>query len=203
MYLRQGELTLAERVLEHSLHIIHTADLEQIFPYTAARLGLTRVLLGKPDSGLSLLEEAVRIATHEGTAESTPALTMLGEAYLALERYEDAMDMATRARAIALERGERGYEAWTDWLRGASEVRRSRGSAEAASAHYARALALADTLGMRPLVAHCHLGLERLYRRTGNQEQAREHLTIATTMYREMDMRFWLEQAEAELQEIS
>ena len=34
--------------------------------------------------------------------------------------------------------------------------------------------------------------------RTGKREQAQEHLTTATTMYREMDMRFWLEQAEAE-----
>ena len=50
---------------------------------------------------------------------------------------------------------------------------------------------------MRPLVAHCHLGLGKLYRRTGQREQAREHLTTATTMYREMDMRFWLEQAES------
>jgi hypothetical protein len=54
---------------------------------------------------------------------------------------------------------------------------------------------------MRPLVAHCHLGLGKLYRRTGNREQAQEHLTTATTMYREMDMRFWLEQADGELKE--
>jgi hypothetical protein len=53
--------------------------------------------------------------------------------------------------------------------------------------------------GKRPLVAHCHLGLGTLSRRTGKREQARQHLTTATTMYREMDMRFWLEQAEAEL----
>jgi hypothetical protein len=52
---------------------------------------------------------------------------------------------------------------------------------------------------MRPLVAHCHLGLGKLYRRTGKRQEAHEHLTTATTMYREMDMRFWLEQAEAEL----
>ena len=51
---------------------------------------------------------------------------------------------------------------------------------------------------MRPLVAHCHLGLGKLYRRTGKPERAREHLTAATTMYREMDMGFWLEQGEAE-----
>jgi hypothetical protein len=52
---------------------------------------------------------------------------------------------------------------------------------------------------MRPLVAHCHLGLGKLYRRTDKREEAQEHLTVAATMCREMDMRFWLEQAEAEL----
>jgi len=51
---------------------------------------------------------------------------------------------------------------------------------------------------MRPLVAHCHPGLGKLYHRTGAREQAREHLTIATTMYREMGMTYWLEQAAAE-----
>ena len=44
---------------------------------------------------------------------------------------------------------------------------------------------------MHPLVAHCHLGLGTLYRSTGDDAQAREHLTIATTMYREMGMTFW------------
>jgi hypothetical protein len=51
---------------------------------------------------------------------------------------------------------------------------------------------------MRPLVAHCHLGLGKLYLRTDKREQAREHLTTATTMYREMGMTYWLEKAEAE-----
>jgi hypothetical protein len=54
-------------------------------------------------------------------------------------------------------------------------------------------------LGMRPLVAHCHLGLSKLYRRTGKRQEAQEHLGTATTMYREMDMRFYLEQAETEM----
>ena len=56
---------------------------------------------------------------------------------------------------------------------------------------------------MRPLVAHCHLGLGKLFRRTGKADQAREHLTTATTMYREMDMRFWLEKAKAEMRELA
>ena len=70
---------------------------------------------------------------------------------------------------------------------------------EAAVQHYREALVLASELGMLPLLAHCHLGLGKLDRRTGEREQAQEHLTTAMTMYREMDMRFWLEQAEAEM----
>jgi hypothetical protein len=52
---------------------------------------------------------------------------------------------------------------------------------------------------MRPLIAHCHLGLGKLYRRTDKREQAQEHLDTATLMYREMGMTYWLERAEAEL----
>jgi hypothetical protein len=70
--------------------------------------------------------------------------------------------------------------------------------ARSAETHYRRALALAEPRGMRPLVAHCHLGLGRLYGRTGQRPEAQEHLAIAAAMYREMVMPFWLEQAEAE-----
>jgi hypothetical protein len=54
-----------------------------------------------------------------------------------------------------------------------------------------------------PRVAHCHLGLGKLSRRTGERDQARGHLTTATTLYPEMDIRFWLEQAEAESRELA
>ena len=56
---------------------------------------------------------------------------------------------------------------------------------------------------MHSLVAHCHLGLGKLYRRTGEREQAQEQLITATTMYREMGMTYWFEQAEAELRELA
>jgi Tetratricopeptide repeat len=73
-------------------------------------------------------------------------------------------------------------------------LRRRRGEA-----HYRKALALAEPRGMRPLVAHCHLGLGKLYLRTDKREQAEEHLATATTMYRDMGMTYWLEKAEAEV----
>jgi len=51
---------------------------------------------------------------------------------------------------------------------------------------------------MRPPVAHCYIGLGNLDRRLGKFDEAQKHLTTATTMYREMDMQFWLEQTAAE-----
>ena len=63
--------------------------------------------------------------------------------------------------------------------------------------HYQQGLTLADDLGMRPLQAHCHLGLGTLYATTSRREQARTALTTAIALYSAMDMVFWLPQAEA------
>jgi hypothetical protein len=52
---------------------------------------------------------------------------------------------------------------------------------------------------MRPLVAHCYLGLGRLYHQTGRGEEARAELSAAIALYRAMDMTCWLPQAEAAL----
>ena len=74
--------------------------------------------------------------------------------------------------------------------------------AENAEGYYREALALAEPRGMRPLVAHCHFGLAKLHHRRGDREWAQEDLAIATAMYREMDMTYWLEQAEEELRQL-
>jgi hypothetical protein len=66
---------------------------------------------------------------------------------------------------------------------------------ELAHHRYTRAKTIGEELGMRPLVAHCHFGLGKLYRQTGKPDQAREHITTAMTMYREMGMEFRMKQA--------
>ena len=68
-----------------------------------------------------------------------------------------------------------------------------------AEASFQQALALAAELGMRPLMAHCHLGLGTLYQKIGRDEQAHGELTAAVEMYRAMEMTFWLDKAEAAL----
>jgi hypothetical protein len=52
---------------------------------------------------------------------------------------------------------------------------------------------------MRPLQAHCHLGLGKLYRHTGRPEEARAELATAVAMLSEMRMVYWLPEAEREL----
>jgi tetratricopeptide (TPR) repeat protein len=92
-----------------------------------------------------------------------------------------------------------GYAAHAFHLLGDVATHRDQFDADTGEAHYRQALALAEPRGMRPLVAHCHLGLGKLHCRNGDREQAEEHLTTAMAMYREMGMIYWPKQSEAEL----
>jgi hypothetical protein len=55
---------------------------------------------------------------------------------------------------------------------------------------------------MRPLLAHCPLGLDRLYARVGRRAEARAELSAAVELYCAMEMTFWLPQAQAALTEV-
>jgi sugar phosphate isomerase/epimerase len=94
---------------------------------------------------------------------------------------------------------ERGTQAWALRLHAEIAQRSDPPAVEAADFYYRQALTLADELGMRPLVAHCHLGLGTLYRKIGRDEQALAELATAAAMYGAMEMPFWLARAETEL----
>ena len=100
--------------------------------------------------------------------------------------------------ALARARHIRSWEGWALKVLGDIHAH-DHVDAEGAANAYRQALALATELGMRPLVAHCHFGLAKFYRQSNQREQARENLTTATSMYREMGMQFWLGQAKMEM----
>jgi tetratricopeptide (TPR) repeat protein len=169
-----------------------------MLPALASMLGLAHSLSGRHAEGLLLLEEAVQLRAR-AWVHSSP-LVCLAEGYLLAGRVSDAGRLAMQALDLARARGERGMEARTLWLLGEILIRGDASAdLEAASERYEQARTLATELNMRPLVAHCYLGLGMLYRRSGDQAKSREHLTTAATMYREMGMTFWLEKADAEL----
>jgi tetratricopeptide (TPR) repeat protein len=126
----------------------------------------------------------------------------LGMGYLLAGRLEDALPLAQRALTLTRTHGERGYQAHTLRLLGDIHAQRQPPDVAPAETHHREALALAEELSMRPLVAHCHLSLGTLYARTGQREQARAALTTALDLYRAMDMTFWLPQAEAMLVQV-
>ena len=141
------------------------------------------------------------MAAKGGVGNPTLACCALGQAALLLVRLDDARRLGNRV--VEFYMSQPGAVAHALHLLGNLASHPDRFDAESAEAKYREALALAEPRGMRPLVAHCHLGLGKLYRRSAKCEQAQEHLTTATTMYREMDMPFYLEQAEATMKEFS
>ena len=129
-------------------------------------------------------------------------LTELSEALLLVGRVDEASALAGRLLELSRTHPGRGYQAHAYRLLGEVARHREPPDVDQAAAHYRQALALAEELGMRPLQAHCHLGLGTLYARTGQRQQAHAALSAAIDLYRALDMTFWLPQAEAALVQV-
>jgi tetratricopeptide (TPR) repeat protein len=195
-----GDPVRAIPTLERGLATCRTWDFPSWLPWLASRVGAAYALAGRVADGLPLLEQSVEQAASMGwRADDSALAARLSEAYLGAGRVQDAAALAARALDLAVEHKGRGHQGWALRLLGDIASRGDPPDLDQAEGYYRQALALAEELGMRPLVAHCHLGLGKLYPRTGDQAKAEEHLATATAMYREMGMSSWLEQAEAAL----
>jgi tetratricopeptide (TPR) repeat protein len=197
--LRRGNIVQAIPLLERAVELCRTAEVRFLFDVTAAHLGYAYALSGRLPEGVALMEEALADPEATGITDHPLLLAYLGEAHLLAGRRDDAVAVAQRALDLADRQKERGNEAWVLRLLGEMAAHADPLDLQSAEGHYTRALARANELCMRPLAAHCYLGLGRLFQRTGNRAKAAEHLTIAAAMYREMGMGVWLEKAEAEL----
>ncbi|MFI5026459.1 MAG: adenylate/guanylate cyclase domain-containing protein [Solirubrobacterales bacterium] len=194
--LRRGAAPEAIPPLERAVELCRVAQVQYLFDVTAGPLGYAYALTGRLSEGVTLMEEALADPAATGTTNHPLLLSYLGEAHLLAGRPDDALAVARRALDLAHRQKERGNEAWALRLLGEIAASADPPDLESGEAHYGRALTRAEELEMRPLAAHCHLGLGKLYRQAGDDAKAQEHLTTATRMYREMDMGFWLAQAE-------
>jgi len=201
LHIIRGEIGHAVPLLERGLALAREWNLTYFSVDHTRSLGYAYALTGRIAEGIPLLEQALSSIEAMGYGVVEPLyLAYLGEAYVLANRLDDAAECARRALSLARTGGQRTYEAGALWLLG--EVTARRDSAEHADGYYGDALVLAEGLGMRPLVAHCHLGFGKLYLRTSKRNQARDHLAVAMTMYRDMDMTYWLERAGAEVRQL-
>jgi tetratricopeptide (TPR) repeat protein len=202
--LRQGQVQRAIRVLEAAMELCQDRHIPLFLPRLAAAQGLAYVLDGRVAAGLALVEHGVEQEAARGRQGAlTPLVACLSEAYVLAGRLEDAHTRAAQTLDLAYRYRQRGNQAWALWLLGESTARQLPPEVEPATGHYREALALTYELGMRPLLAHCHLGLGTLYAKFGRQEQARAELCAAIESYRTMEMVLWLTLAEAALAQLA
>jgi tetratricopeptide (TPR) repeat protein len=199
-YLRQGALSQAVPVFERGLAVSETAHLLPAIRMLNGRLGAAYALGGRASEALPLLERALeQTVAMQQPINYAPFAIWLGEGYVLAGRLAEAKQLGQCALEKARLLKQWGHQAYALRLLGESAAHGEPPEVALAESYYHQALTLATALGMRPLVAHCHLGLGTLYATTGRREQARTALTAAIDLYRAMDMTFWLPQAEAAL----
>ena len=197
-HLIQGDFPTAISWLNRSVEICRRSNFAPLFLLVACDLGQAYMLSGRVPEAVALLEEATAqsaalrlMPTHAWN------VTVLAESYLLAGRGGDAAREIARGLGMARANKQRWLEA--EALRIQSEVRAQAAPVDlpGALADGEQAASIAGEMGLRPLLGRCHLALARLGRRAGDGG-ASQHLEHAVTLFGEMDMRFWMEQAEAE-----
>ena len=202
LYLAQGDLEPAIRVLEQGLALCRASGNRDLLRPILAGLGYAYALQGRLAEGRALLEEAISESIRTGARQSPYHVAWLSEVCRLAGHGEEAWQHARQALDLAQQQKARGDEALALHQLGVVQAHAASPDVAQAEAYYQQALTLAEELGMRPLVAHCHHGLGRLYGQTGRAEPARAALAAAIDLYRAMDMTLWLPQAEAALAQV-
>ena len=194
----RGEFAAAIPALERAIDICKHANFGPLYKYGAPNLGLAFVRSGRIDEGLELLERLSRQSTFASIVPfQVLELTNLSEARLAAGQRERARESAERG--LALLRVHRQRFAEPEALRVLGDIHAADGPGgfDAAARCYREAIALASDMGMRPLLARCHLAAGSMHQAASQRSASIWHLTKAVALLRAMGMRFWLEQAEA------
>ena len=200
LYLRKGDWAKAGSLVEQGIAVLRTGNTVLNLPGALADSAWILAQVGEAGEATARIRESERLFECQATQRVVllPYIS-LARAALLLDRLDEAQSLGERA--VRYTPSRHGVRANALHLLADVATHPARFDAETGEVHYRQALALAEPRGMRPLIAHCHLGLGRLYRRCGRCEEAHEHLTTATTLYRDMDMRFWLEEAEAAMKD--
>jgi class 3 adenylate cyclase/tetratricopeptide (TPR) repeat protein len=203
-HLMQGNFTEAVPLLERAIEICRRSNFGPLLGQASYTLGLAYVHAGRVAEGVEVLRQITeKSASMNIVPIDVHAVVFFIEGLLAAGRREEALEGAERALGLIQSHRQRFMQAELLRILGDLHGDHEPHDLERAETCYREALALADEMQARPLVARCHLRLGRMLARASRREEGREHLTSAVTMLRAMRMRTWLEQAEAALQHVS
>ena len=197
VHLERGDVATAILTLERNLLIIHEWDLATFFPIGASAMGTALVMANRAAEAILLLERAVSAADSRGRIEGQSIrIGALANCYAHVGRGAEAIQLGLRALALARKHHERGREARVLRLLGELHMREQGQRRGEGETYYRQGLALAEELGMQPLTAHCHFGLANLLELLRRSGDAQIHRSVATQLYRDMDMPCWLKRIE-------
>ena len=198
LFLFKGDFARAVPFLERSLALCHSANVPVYVPFVSARLGCAYMNSGRLTEAMPYLQAGVQDSAAAGRVAFLSLNTVwLSEGYLASGHFQDARASAEEAFSLARKHKERGHEAWTLKLLGDIFLLQDLPDSDKSEAYYRQALGLSEELGMRPLQAHCRVGIGKAYVKRRSVAQACAEVAAALELYRSMEMIFWAEQAES------
>jgi DNA-binding SARP family transcriptional activator/predicted ATPase len=203
LHMNTGDWARALALIDRQIAVLKAGSIVGELPLALAYSARCLAHLGDASQALGRLRETQRLLESRSAGampESGWVWYSLGRASLLIGRLDEARRLAEHA--VESPSGRTDFVPAVLHLLGDVAIHPDAFDASRGETFYRQALALAEPRGMRPLVAHCHLGLGTLHARTGKREQAAEYLETATAMYRDMDIRYWLEQAEAEARKL-
>jgi tetratricopeptide (TPR) repeat protein len=190
LHLLKAEWAPARSLIAQGLAAYRTGNVVLNLPHAVACSAWALAQAGDTGEALALLREGADLLEREAARGIVgihgEACYALGRAALQLDQLDEARRLADRS--LSSSPSQRGVAAHAQHLLGDVATHPDQFDASRGETHYRKALALAEPAAMRPLMAHCHFGLGKLYRRTGPGEAAHEHMGIATSMYRELGM---------------
>jgi DNA-binding NtrC family response regulator/tetratricopeptide (TPR) repeat protein len=192
--LARGAGAEAAAALDEAHRQCQSSELLAIRPWIATDLGWAHALLGHGSEALELLSVAVReAASRELLSQHSLRLAYLAEVQLDAGQEVEATQTAAQALELAVARGESGFRVIALRARARVAAQRREPDLDAAEGYLRQALALGETLGMRPAVAHCHVDLAGVSRRAGRSEDAAGHQRAAEALYIDLDTPSWRE----------
>ncbi len=182
-FLRKGDYTAANRVLEPSLALCTELEIRVALPFVSSILACVYLRTNRGLDAESLLATSMEAADAMGiNGLRSMTKAFLAELFLARGELSKAIEFASEATELARTRKEPGWEAWG--LKVLADCHLFDGSDPTfAGSLYLHALSLAREHNLRPLCAQCHEALSRV---TPDKTAASEHSIAAVALIRAM-----------------
>ncbi len=200
--LLRGNFDSAIGALENGLRICESAEIPVQRRVIVSSLAVAYAFVGRVDEALGLLDSIAdpNLWVRGKSTRQIPLGRSMGtvwqvKTYMLAGRQRKAEVLAREALEVFRESKDRGSEAWLRYLLAEILANRHPSSLSQVEAGYRAAFTLADELGMRPLQAHCYLGLGKVHAQFKDISIARSEIGTARDLYLAMGMSFWVDKS--------